>query len=248
MTLELQTLAGNEVGFGRAREVEGEFGVYRVAIEFQEEAVGRAAVEAGRRLCLAAIDDLPFDVNAEVASLRELIHEVCLGPSTRSIVDAAKQRRIPAYRLNQGSLVQLGYGSKQRRILTAETDRTSAIAESIAQDKQLTRQLLSDAGIPVPEGQPVESAAEAWEVAQDLGLPVVVKPQFGNHGRGVTTNLSTQEEVTAAYENARLEESTIVCERYLLGDDYRLLVVGNRMVAAALRQPALVFGDGRVDH
>ncbi len=244
VTLELQTLAGNEVGFGRARQVEGEFGVYRVAIEYHEEAVGKAALEAGRRLCLAAIDDLPFDVNAEVAALRDLIHEVCLGPSTRSIVNAAKQRRIPSFRLNEGNLVQLGYGSKQRRILTAETDRTSAIAEAIAQDKQLTRQLLSDAGIPVPEGQPVASAAEAWEVAQELGLPVVVKPQFGNHGRGVTTNLTTQEEVTAAYENARLEESTVMCERYLVGDDYRLLVVGNQLVAAALRQPALVFGDG----
>lgn len=244
VTLELQTLAGNEVGFGRARELDEE-GVYRVAIEYRDEHVARAALEVGRRLCLAAVYNQPFDVTAEVEQLRELVHDKCLGPSTQAIVTAATERGIPVTRMNSGSLVQLGYGAKQRRIFTAETDRTSAIAESIAQDKELTRCLLDAAGIAVPQGQAVSCAAEAWEVAQDLGLPVVVKPQFGNHGRGVATNLLTQLEVERAYALAREEEATVMVERFIAGDDYRLLVVGDRMVAAAKRVPAQVVGDGR---
>ncbi|MGN6133419.1 MAG: cyanophycin synthetase family protein, partial [Aureliella sp.] len=244
VVVELQSLAGNEVGFSRTRELD-EPGVYRVVFEYDDEHVGRSAFDLATRLCVAAIYDHAFDIHAELATLRELAYDRCLGPSTRSIVNAATRRGIPYFRLNSGSLVQLGYGAKQRRILTAETDRTSAIAESIAQDKELTRKLLSSAGIPVPKGRPVGSAAEAWETAQDLGLPVVVKPQYGNHGRGVTTNLLTQAEVTSAYDNAREEESTVVVEKYLEGDDYRLLVVGDRLVAAARREPAQVVGDGK---
>ncbi len=243
VTLELQNLAGNEVGFGRARELD-EDGVYRVAIEYHNETVGVAAVEAGRRVVLAAVNDTAIDIQAEVAHLRDLIHEHCLGPSTQGIVSAAKERGIPSIRLNDGSFVQLGYGSRQRRIWTAETDRTSAIAETIAQDKNLTRKLLQTIGIPVPAGQLVSSREEAWEIAQDIGLPVVVKPQYGNHGRGVTTNLYTQQEVETAFENAYLEESTVMVEKYLEGSDYRMLVIGNRLVAAASRQPAQVVGDG----
>lgn len=244
VTLELQSMAGTEVGFGRARELDEE-GVYRVAIEYEEETIARTALEIGRRLILAAIDDQPFDVAAEVSALRDLVHDVCLGPSTRSIVNAGKKRGIPFYRLNAGSLVQLGYGAKQRRILTAETDRTSAIAESIAQDKELTRKLLQVVGVPVPTGRPVENAEDAWEAALEIGPPVVVKPQYGNHGRGVTTNLYSRDEVMRAYENARQEEATIMVEKYIEGADYRLLVIGDRMVAAARRDPAQVIGDGK---
>ncbi len=244
VVLELQSLAGTEVGYGRARELDEE-GVYRVAIEYQEESLARAALEVGRRLVLAAVDDQQFDVTGEIAKLRELAYDVCLGPSTRSIVDAAKKRGIPFFRLNSGSLVQLGYGSRQRRILTAETDRTPAIAESIAQDKELTRRLLKVVGVPVPDGRPVENAEDAWEAALDIGLPVVVKPQYGNHGRGVTTNLYTRDEVVRAYENARREESTVMVEKFFEGSDYRLLVVGNRLIAAARREPAQVTGNGK---
>lgn len=244
VVLELQSLAGNEVGFGRTRELD-EPGLYGVVFEYVDEQVGRTALDLATRLCWAAMHDQPFDLQSEIVQLRELAYDRCLGPSTRSIVEAATRRGIPYFRLNSGSLVQLGYGSKQRRILTAETDRTSAIAESIAQDKELTRKLLSSAGIPVPKGCPVKDAQEAWETAQELGLPVVVKPQFGNHGRGVTTNLLTQAEVTSAYENAHSEESTVVVEKYIEGDDYRLLVVGDRLVAAARREPAQVVGDGK---
>ncbi len=243
VSLELQTLAGSEVGFGRARELD-EDGVYRVAVEYRDENVGVAAIESGRQLILAAVRNEPFDVAAAVAALRELVHEHCLGPSTQGIVDAAKACGIPAIRLNSGSLVQLGYGSRHRRIWTAETDRTSAIGESIAQDKELTRQLLQTIGIPVPRGRVVASREEAWEVAQEIGLPVVVKPQYGNHGRGVITNLRSQAEVLHAYDTARKEESTVMVESFFEGDDYRMLVIGNNLVAAARRQPAQVVGDG----
>ncbi len=138
-----------------------------------------------------------------------------LGPSTGAIVNAATQRGIPIIRLNEGSLIQFGWGSKQRRILASETDRTTAMAETIAQDKDLTRSLLQSIGVPVPEGRPVESAEDAWEAATEIGLPVVVKPQYGNQGRGVATNLRTQEQVLAAYAAAREEGSDIIVEKHV---------------------------------
>jgi cyanophycin synthetase len=243
VTLELQSLAGTSVGYGRARETDDE-GVYKVAIEFQDEQLALAALATAFELCLAAVYDRPFDVAKEIEKLRDLAHEVCLGPSTSAIVAAAGARNIPARRLNSGSLVQLGYGSRQRRILAAETDRTGAISESIAQDKELTRSLLKAIGAPVPQGRVVTSADDAWSAAQDLELPVVVKPQFGNHGRGVTTNLTTREQVVAAYEAAIKEGESVLVETYAPGDDYRLLVIGDRLVAAARREPAQVVGDG----
>jgi cyanophycin synthetase len=244
VTLELQSLAGTPVGFGRARETNTD-GIYKVAIAYKEEKLALACLDRAFELIQAAINDTPYDVAKVTAELREFAYDVCLGPSTRSIVDAAKARSIPWRRLNEGSLVQLGYGIHQRRICTAETDSTSAIAESIAQDKELTRSLLRSIGIPTPEGRAVESAEDAWEAAEDIGLPVVVKPQYGNHGRGVATNLQSQEQVIAAYNAAREEGRAIVVERHAPGDDYRMLVVGGKLVAAARREPAHVIGDGQ---
>jgi cyanophycin synthetase len=244
VTLELQSLAGTPVGFGRARETNTD-GIYKVAIAYKEEKLALVCLDRAFELIQAAINDTPYDVPKVTAELREFAYDVCLGPSTRSIVDAAKARSIPWRRLNEGSLVQLGYGIHQRRICTAETDSTSAIAESIAQDKELTRSLLRSIGIPTPEGRAVESAEDAWEAAEDIGLPVVVKPQYGNHGRGVATNLQSQEQVIAAYNAAREEGRAIVVERHAPGDDYRMLVVGGKLVAAARREPAHVIGDGQ---
>ena len=243
VTLELQTLAGNEVGFGRARE-SNEEGVYKVAIEFHEEKLGREALQTGLRLCLAAVYDRPFDIVEEIARLRDLVQDVCLGPSTKSIVDAAVKRGIPYRRLNDESLIQFGHGVHQRRIRAAETDRTSAIGEAIAQDKELTRRLLAEVGVPVPQGEPVFSETEAWETAQDIGLPVVVKPQDGNQGRGVALNLTTEEQVRQAYRNAREESSKVLVEQYVAGGDYRLLVINGKLIAAAKREPAQLIGDG----
>ena len=243
VTLELQTLSGCEVGFGRARESLGE-GYYKVAIEYEVEELARAAFVTGRELCMAAVEGRDFDVHAEVAKLRAIYQKHCLGPSTKSIVRAAVARDIPWRRLNEGSLIQLGQGAKQRRIIAAQTDRTAAVAEEIAQDKELTREFLAAAGVPVPEGRPVTDAEDAWEAAEDIGGPVVVKPQFGNQGRGVAVNLTTREQVVAAYVAARDESRHIVVEKFAPGGDYRLLIVGGKLAAASHRIPAQVRGDG----
>jgi cyanophycin synthetase len=243
-TLELQRQAGSDVSFGLVRQT-SQPGVFRVVVEYEEEELGLACLEAARRQCLAGLRGEPFDREAELATLRDLAYDVRLGPSTGAIVRAARARGIPVRRLNRASLVQLGQGIRQRRICTAETDRTSAIAETVAQDKQLTRALLQAVGVPVPQGRPVSDAEDAWKEAEELGPPVVVKPQFGNHGRGVAVNLTTREQVVRAYAEAREHGEGVVVERYVPGVDFRLLVVGDRLVAAALREPAQVVGDGR---
>ncbi|MBP8839903.1 MAG: cyanophycin synthetase, partial [Giesbergeria sp.] len=165
-----------------------------------------------------------------------------MGPSTGAIVEAAAARGIPWRRLTQGSLVQFGWGSKQRRIQAAEIDATSAVAESIAQDKDLTKRLLHAAGVPVPLGRPVASPEEGWAVALEVGLPVVVKPQDGNQGKGVTVNISDRAALDEAYATA-IEYGTVMVERFLPGHDFRLLVVGDQLVAAARREPPQVLGD-----
>jgi len=243
-TLELQTLAGTPVGFGKARETSQE-GVYKVAIRYQEEVLGRECLDVARALLMAAVFDQPFEIDMQVNRLRQLADRVCLGPSSNAIVDAAKARNIPVRRLNSRSLVQLGQGVRQRRIWTAETDNTSAIAESIAQDKDLTKKLLRSAGIPVPEGREVESPEDAWEAAQELKGSVVVKPTDGNHGRGVFTDLTEEQQIKTAYLNAIDEGSGVLVERFASGLQHRLLVVGGKLVAAARGDTAEITGDGQ---
>jgi cyanophycin synthetase len=244
VTIELQNLAGMQAGFGKARSTSRR-GVYKVVVRARQEAVSRACMEAARELVLAAIDDVPFDVAGTVARLRDLADSLCLGPSTSCIVLAAAERGIPSIRLTEGNLVQLGYGAAQHRIWTAETDKTSAIAESISGDKDLTKRLLASCGVPVPEGQIVSSAAEAWDAAEDIGVPVVVKPTDANHGRGVSLDLRTRAEVEAAYAVAEAEGSEVMVERLIPGDEHRFLVVGNQLVAAASGESAWVVGDGK---
>ena len=184
-----------------------------------------------------------FDLNQALTELRDLDEDLRLGPSTGSIVDAAVLKGIPYRRLTEGSMVQFGWGSKQRRIQAAETDTTSAIAESIAQDKDLTKSLLLAAGVPVPIGRPAQNLEDAWQIALSIGLPIVVKPQDGNQGKGVTVNIVERELFNQAYETAARYGEVLV-EKFLPGSDYRLLVVGNKLVAAARREPPLVVGDG----
>ena len=243
-TLHLQIQAGCPVTFSRTTPTP-EDGLFQVVVEYTEEPVGLRALELANQLCQAALQDQPFELDQSVALLRELDEDIRLGPSTGSIVDAAVARGIPYRRLTEGSLVQLGWGSKQRRIQAAEIDSTSAIAEFIAQDKDLAKKLLHAAGVPVPLGRPVHSAEDAWLAAQEIGGPVVVKPRDGNQGRGVTVNITTEADVRAAFENAHLHRPEVMVERYLPGSDYRLLVVGDKLVAAARREPPLVTGDGK---
>ncbi len=244
VTLELLSLAGVPGGFGRARDGNRR-SVYKVIVHNLHDEVTRLALTTGRDLIMAAIEDKPFDVAAAVEELKDLAEDRLLGPSTGSIVNAAMERKIPTMRLAENNLVQLGYGSKQRRIWTAETDQTSAIAETISRDKDLTKSLLKACGVPVPEGVVVETADDAWEAAEDIGLPVVVKPSDGNHGRGVFTNLMTEAEVRTAFSVAVDEGSSVIVERFIPGNEHRLLVVGGKMVAAARGDFAFVKGDGK---
>ena len=243
VTLGLQTQAGCPISFSRTTPTQ-EAGVYQVVVEYSEESVGRQALTLAEQLCKAAIAGMGFDLEAAIAQLHELDEDVRLGPSTGAIVDAAVARGVPIRRLTDGSLVQFGWGAKQRRIQAAEIDSTSAIAESIAQDKDLTKSLLHAAGVPVPMGRPADNLEEAWAIALEVGLPVVVKPQDGNQGKGVSVNITDRAAFDAAYATA-VRYGVVLVEKFLPGHDYRLLVVGNKLVAAARREPPLVVGDGK---
>ena len=243
VALGLQAQAGCPVTFSCTTPTV-DANVYQVVVEYSEEAVGRKALEMAQAVCEAALNDTPFDLAAALTELRDLDEDVRLGPSTGCIVDAAVARGIPFSRMTEGSMVRFGWGSQQRRIQAAEIDSTSAISEAIAQDKQLTKRLLAAAGVPVPAGRAVRDADDAWKAAQEIGLPVVVKPLDGNQGKGVTVNITSEEALRKAYAVAATFRDDILVERYMPGNDFRLLVVGDRLVAAARRDPPKVVGDG----
>ena len=235
------------------RELRAEKGGF-LALVYDTDAAAEVTVQPIRRfgfdlaialLNAAADEKLGFDLTEALGRLQELDEDVRLGPSTGSIVQAAVARGIPYRRLTEGSLVQFGWGSKQRRIQAAETDLTSAVAEAIAQDKELTKTLLRAAGVPVPLGRSVTDADDAWLAARELGGLVVVKPQDGNQGKGVAVKLRTEDEVKAAFRVAAEISDDVMVERYLPGHDYRFLVIGDKLVAAARREPPLVVGDGK---
>ncbi|TFZ04480.1 cyanophycin synthetase [Ramlibacter rhizophilus] len=241
--LALQEEAGCPVTFSRTQAT-ADAGVFQVVVEYSEEAVGRLAFELARQLVAATLDpQAGFDVDSALARLREIDEDLRLGPSTGSIVQAAVARGVPFQRLTEGSLVQFGWGKHQRRIWAAEVDQTSAVSESIAQDKELSKRLLRSVGVPVPAGRPVADEADAWAAALEVGLPVVVKPRDGNQGKGITVNVNTREGMALAYK-AAVEIGEVMVEKYLRGSDHRLLVVGDQLVAAARREPPVVVGDG----
>jgi len=242
--LGLQAQAGCPVTFSRTTQTIDP-GVFQVVFEYTEEAVGRLALKLAEELCNAALQDTPFDLAAALGQLRELDEDVRLGPSTGAIVHAAVARNIPFRRLTNGSLVMFGWGSKQRRIQAAEIDRTSAIAEAIAQNTELTKKLLAAAGVPVPAGRAVEDVEDAWAVACEIGLPVVVKPKDGNQGKGVTVNVTSREQLVDAYAAAIEFRDDVMVEHYIPGNDFRLLVVGGKLIAAARRDPPQVVGDDK---
>jgi cyanophycin synthetase len=231
--LELQCLAGPNVGFGRARETATD-GIYKVVVEYADEQLGRAALATAHRLCLAAIKDEPFDVAAEVEKLRALYRQVAPKPETAALVQAAKRRKIPVRFLNSEGLLQLGHGARQVRLQGSQTDRTSATAESISRDNHLTRTLLEAVGVPVPPGETVRSAEAAWEAARDLEGPVTVRPRYGKERRPEWARLETREQVLAAYE-AAADGDPVLVERLPAAPEHRLLVAGGRVIAAIRR-------------
>ena len=247
--LRLQAESGCPVTFSRTAATL-ETGVLQVVFEYTEEEVGRLALKLAEQLCLAAATDTHFDLAAALTQLKELDEDTRLGPSTGAIVQAATVRNIPYRRLTEGSLVQFGWGSKQRRIQAAETDRSSAIAEAIAQDKQLTKKLLDAAGVSVPSGREVSDIDDAWAAMLEITgasatiVPVVVKPKDGNQGKGVSVNINSRKQLNIAYAAAAERSPEVLVERFIPGSDFRLLVVGNQMVAAARRDAPLVIGDG----
>jgi cyanophycin synthetase len=241
--LDLQAQAGCPVTFSRTSAT-GEPGGFYVVVEYSEEAVGRLAMESALALCTAALGDGAFDAGSVLKRLRDLDEDLRLGPSTGSIVQAALARGIPYRRLTEGSLVQFGWGVKHRRIQAAEVDQTSAIAESIAQDKDLTKRLLDAAGVPVPWGRAVTDIEQAYRVLEEIDAAVVVKPRDGSQGRGVVVNIRTRKDLERAFASAQAISDDVIVERYIAGRDYRMLVVGDSLVAASRRDPPFVIGDG----
>ncbi len=244
VTLELQRAAGCPVEFCHT-SLTDDSQHHVVVVQYTEEKVGRIAMETAIALIEALLEGRTLDVVPVIEQMRELDEDIRLGPSTGSIVYAAVARNVPYRRLTEGSMVQFGYGSQQKRILAAESSLTSAIAESIAQDKELTKELLHAAGVPVPRGRTVESADDAWAAAQEIGLPVAIKPRDGNQGKGISVNMKTEAQVRAAYDIAYDVSYDVIVEKYLPGADFRLLVVGDQLVAVARRDPAHVIGNGK---
>jgi cyanophycin synthetase len=244
VALEMQTLAGMDTGFGRTRESDKP-GVYHVVFSYIEPKAGEYTAKASVNLVQALIDGVEYDLAADIQNLREIREDVRLGPSTGSLVEEAIRRNIPYIRLNRNSLVQLGYGKNQKRIQATIASTTSSIAVELACDKEETKNILEAASIPVPRGYIVSDEAELEKVAARVGYPIVIKPVNGNHGKGATTNILTKEAALEAFEAARKYSRKIIVEKFITGRDFRILVINYKFVAAALRTPAAVIGDGK---
>ena len=243
IALEIQTLAGMECGFGRTRESETP-GVYHVVFSYWEEKAGIYAAKASVRIAQALVDGIPYDLADDIQQLREIREDDRLGPSTGSIVEEAIKRKIPYIRLNKRSLVQLGYGINQKRIQATIASSTSSIAVEIACDKEETKNLLEAAEIPVPKGNIVYDEEDLEVAIKRINYPIVLKPVNGNHGKGATTNIRTWSEAVEALAAAKKYGRAIICEKFITGRDHRILVINYKFVAAAIRTPAAVIGDG----
>ncbi len=244
VALELQTLAGMEVGFGRTRETSTR-GVYNVVFTYYEAKAGIYAAKEAVKLVECLINAIPYDLDETIQNLREIREDERLGPSTGSIVDEAVKRKIPWIRLNRHSLVQLGYGKNQKRIQATVASTTSNIAVEIACDKEETKYLLEAANVPTPRGVIVRNEQNIESAIKGLRFPLVTKPLNGNHGRGATTNLKNLEEVIEGFRIAQQHSRSVIIERFLVGYDFRALVINYKFVAAAKRTPAAVIGDGK---
>ncbi|MGZ3833648.1 MAG: cyanophycin synthetase [Mucilaginibacter sp.] len=243
IALEIQSLAGMDTGFGRTRETKTT-GIYNVVFTYLEEKVGIYAAEAAVRIAEALIKGEDYNLDHDIQQMREIRENTRLGPSTGSIVEEAIARNIPWIRLNNQSLVQLGYGKYQVRFRATMTEKTSCIAVDIASNKDETKRLLLEQAIPVANGITISSVAGVDEAIHKVGFPLVFKPLDGNHGRGISINIKTKDEAVAAYEHAAKISRKVIVERFITGYDFRVLVIDNKMVAAALRDPAHIIGDG----
>ncbi len=244
IALEIQTLAGMDVGFGRTRTY-GEEGVYFVVFSYMEENVGLYAAKASVQIAQALIKGESYDLESDIQKMRELREIERLGPSTGAIIQEAESRGIPWIRLNKHSLCQLGYGANQKHIQATVTSQTSSIAVELACDKEETKLILEKAEIPIPKGNSIQSEEEMSKVIKQIGFPIVIKPVDGNHGRGITTNINNWDEACVAFKRAQKVSHTVILEKHIEGDDYRLLVINFKLVAAAKRTAAHIIGDGK---
>ncbi|TDO21440.1 cyanophycin synthetase [Pedobacter duraquae] len=245
IALEIQTLAGMDTGFGRTRQTKTD-GIYNVVFSYLEEKAGVYAAEASVKIAQALISNQTYDLEFDIQHLRELREQERLGPSTGSIVDEAIARDIPWIRLNKSSLVQLGYGKNQVRFRATMTERTNSIAVDIACNKDETKRLLIDSAIPVAKGVTISDVNDLESAIKSVGFPLVFKPLDGNHGKGATINVKTAEAAAAAFDYAKQYSRKIIIERFITGYDFRILVIDNKMVAAALRVPAHITGNGQL--
>lgn len=243
IALEIQTLAGMDVGFGRTRTY-GEEGVYFVVFSYMEESVGVYAAKESVKIAQALIDGKPYDLKPTIQRMRELREDERLGPSTGAIIKEAEQRGIPWMRLNKHSLCQLGYASNQKQIQATITSQTSNIAVEIACDKEETKEMLEKEMVPIPKGKSIQLEQDLLAVIKEIGFPLVVKPIDGNHGRGITTSISNEKDAITAFNKAKAVSSTVIVEKHIEGNDYRLLVINFKLVAAAKKTAAHVIGDG----
>ncbi len=243
IALEIQTLAGMETGFGRTRETKTP-GVYNVVFSYVEESVGMYAAESSVRIAEALIAGTDYDVQADIQKMREIRERVRLGPSTGSIVDEAVARDIPWIRLGTNSLVQLGYGVNQMRFQATITCKTSNIAVDIACNKEETKRMLDMASIPVASGGICVDEEDLEAVIKKIGFPIVIKPLDGNHGKGASINVKNLEDAKEGLAHAKNYSRRVIVEKFITGFDFRVLVIDNKLVAAALREPAHVKGDG----
>ena len=245
IALEIQTLAGMDTGFGRTRQTKTE-GIYNVVFSYIEEKAGVYAAEASVRIAEALISNKEYDLETDIQRMRELRELERLGPSTGSIVDEAISRDIPWIRLNKSSLVQLGYGKNQVRFRATMTEKTNSIAVDIACNKDETKRLLQDAAIPVAKGVTISDVEDLAEAIKTVGYPLVFKPLDGNHGKGASINVKTDEAAKEAFEYAKNYSRKIIIEKFITGYDFRILVIDHKMVAAALRVPAHVTGNNQL--
>ena len=249
VALELQELAGMPVGFGRTRE-SSDPGVYNVVFEYVEEQAGRYAARAAVRLCnsiVATGDYSTEELAKDLEDLRDLHTNTALGPSTETIIKEAEARKIPWMWLSARAMLQLGYGVRQKRIQATLTEKSGILAVELACDKEGTKTILADAGIPVPKGTVIQYLDELKDAIETVGgYPIVIKPLDGNHGRGITINVNNWSEAEEAYDLASAASKTksVIVERYYRGSDHRVLVINGKLVAVAERIPAHVIGDG----
>lgn len=246
IALEIQTLAGMDTGFGRTRETKTP-GIYNVVFSYLEESAGLYAGEEAVKIATALADDVDYDINACIQTLREIREKVRLGPSTGSIVEEAVARRIPWIRLGRNSLVQLGYGVNQQRFQATITGKTSSIAVDIACNKEATKKMLEEAAIPVPSGDLAGDEEDLRRIIDNIGYPVVLKPLSGNHGRGQSINVRDWDTAVLGLEHAKTVSAKVIVEKYITGYDFRILVINHKMIAAARRVPAHVVGDGELN-